>query len=306
MAKAGGPRERRFGRKQPRVALLRRRPVRDYAVITLGVLITAFALDAFLIPNRLAAGGVSGLATVIYYSLRDIGVNVPVGIQMLVMNVVLIAVAIRVRGWRFGARTIYGAVGLSLAVDALAWMPNLVPNDRLLAVLYGGAISGLGLGLVFRSRGNTGGTDIIAQLLAPKVPFGVGQILLAADAVVTIAAAIKFGPTLALYGLVAVFVSGATIDVVLEGFSVEKAAFIISERSDRVAEGILHDLKRGATGISARGLYSGEPKEMIFTVVSRNEIGTLKEIVNAVDPKALVVISDVHEAIGEGFKEIGA
>lgn len=293
-------------RRMDPARLLQHRPVRDYLVMTVGIVITAFALDAFLIPNRLAAGGVSGLATVVYYTLRDIGITLPVGIQMLVMNVALLALAIKLRGWRYGARTIYGAVALSLAVDLLAWVPNLAPNDRLLATLYGGAVTGIGLGLVFRSAGNTGGTDIIAQLLAPKVPLGTGQLLLAADAVVTVAAALKFGPELALYGLVAVFVAGTTIDVVLEGFSVEKAAFIISDRSDRVAEGILHELKRGATGIKARGLYSGQEKEMIFTVVSRNEIAALKEIVNAADPTALVVISDVHEAIGEGFKEIGA
>lgn len=286
--------------------LLQHRPVRDYLMITFGVVLVAFGLDAFLIPNKLAAGGVSGLATVIYYTAKDaFGINLPVGIQMLIMNVFLLALAIRLRGWRYGARTIYGAVALSLAVDLLAWVPNLAPHDRLLAVLYGGAISGIGLGLVFRSAANTGGTDIIAQLLAPKVPLGTGQLLLAADAIVTLAAAFKFGPALALYGLLAVFVSGTTIDVVLEGFSVEKAAFIISDASDRVAEGILHELKRGATGIAARGLYSGQEKEMIFTVVSRNEIAALKEIVNAADPGALLVISDVHEAIGEGFKEIG-
>jgi uncharacterized membrane-anchored protein YitT (DUF2179 family) len=198
-------------------------------------------------------------------------------------------------------------VALSVAVDVLApFTPHLAADDRLLAVLYGGVITGIGMGLVFKARGNTGGTDIVAQLLVEKVNLGIGQLMLIADAVVTLVAAIVLGPDLALYGAVAVFVMGATIDVVQEGLSVEKAAFIICDEPGRVADAVLHQLGRGATGIMARGLYSAEPREMVFTVVSRREIDALKALVHAVDPKAFVVIADVHEALGEGFKEIGA
>jgi len=196
-------------------------------------------------------------------------------------------------------------VGLSLAIDLLAPItPALASEDLLLAALYGGAVCGLGLGLVFKAGGNTGGTDIIAQLLSKKVPLGVGQLMLMVDAVVTIFAALKFGPELALYGAVAIFVSGSTIDLVLEGLSVEKAAFIISNESQRISSAIINDLGRGCTAISARGVYSGEAREMLFVVVSRTEIDALKSIIHALDPAALLVISDVHEAIGEGFKEM--
>lgn len=288
-------------------AVLRARPVRDYALITVGILITGWGLDAFLIPNKIAAGGVSGLATVIYYTARDYGVTLPIGVQMLVMNVALLALALRARGWRYAARTIYGIVGLSLAIDLLAtFTPHLATSDLLLAAIYGGASTGLGLGLVFKAGGNTGGTDIIAQLLSKRVPLGVGQLMLSIDAVVTLIAALKFGPELALYGAVAIFVSGATIDLVLEGISVEKAAFIISDEYQRIADAIINDLGRGCTALSARGVYSGAEREMLFVVVSRTEIDGLKSIVNALDPKALVIISDVHEAIGEGFKEMGS
>ncbi len=289
-------------------AVLKSRRFRDYTLITIGVLITAWALNAFLIPNRLAAGGVSGLATVFHYLFQDqFGWNVPVGVQMLAMNAVLIAIGIRVKGWRYGARTLYGLVLLSLAVDLLApFTPHLAAGDRLLAVLYGGAVSGIGMGLVFKARGNTGGTDIVAQLLVEKVNLGIGQLMLIADAVVTLVAAIVLGPDLALYGAVAVLVSGAVIDLVQEGFSVERAVFIICDEPGRVADAVINQLGRGATGIMARGLYSSEPREMVFTVVSRREIDQLKALVHAVDPKAFVVIADVHEALGEGFKEIGA
>lgn len=296
-----------LGRISPQ-RVLRSRPWRDYAFMTAGVLLTAWGLDVFLIPNKLAAGGVSGLATVIYYVAGERGLYLPVGAQMLVMNVVLLLVGLRLRGWRYAAKTIYGAVGLSVAVGVLARFPSVTPhlaqNDFLLGALYGGAVTGLGMGMVFKSGGNTGGTDIVAQLLTSRISLGTGQIMFLTDAVVTLAAALAFGPELALYGAVAVFVNGAVIDLVLEGISVEKAAFIVSDHNDRIGDAILYELNRGATGIQARGLYSGEEREMLFTVVSRRELDNLKQIVNAIDPTALVIISDVHEAIGEGFKEM--
>ncbi len=280
--------------------------MRDYALMTAGVIITAWGLDAFLIPNRLAAGGVSGLATVIHYTLKDHGILVPIGVQMLAMNAVLLLIAVVAKGWHYGAKTIYGMVSLAIAVDLLAPItPHLAADDRLLAVLYGGAVTGIGMGLVFKARGNTGGTDIVAQLLADSTDFGVGQMLFAADAIVTLAAALKFGPDLALYGAVAIVVTGRVIDLVQEGLSTEKAAYIISARPDEIADAILNELGRGATGLSGRGLYSGEEREVIMTVVSRRELDTLKALVHAADPQAFVVISDVYEALGEGFKEIG-
>ncbi len=286
--------------------VLKSRRMRDYVYMTIGVLITAWGLDAFLIPNKLAAGGVSGLSTVLHYVLLDRGLTVPVGVLMLAMNAVLLVVAVSMKGWRYGAKTIYGMVGLSLAVDLMApFVPHLAANDYLLAVLYGGAITGIGMGLVFKARANTGGTDIVAQLLADRTNFGVGQMMLAADAVVMITAALVFGPDLALYGAVAVFVMSRVIDLVQEGISVEKACYIISDHSDAIAEAILQELGRGATGLSGRGLYSGTEREIIFTVVSRKEIDALKALVHAADPDAFMIISDIHEALGEGFKAIG-
>lgn len=286
--------------------VLKSRRVRDYMIMTLGILITAWGLNAFLIPNKLAAGGVSGLSTVLFYTFKDQGFTIPVGVMMLAMNAVLLVVAVSFRGWRYGTRTIYGMVALSVAIDVLAPItPHLAANDQLLAVLYGGAITGIGMGLVFKARGNTGGTDIVAQLLADRTNFGVGQMMLAADAVVTLAAAIKFGPDLALYGAVAVVVMGRVIDLVQEGLSVEKAAYIISEQSDEIGKAILQQLGRGATGLKGRGLYSGEEREVIMTVVSRRELDALKALVHAVDPGAFVVVSDIYEALGEGFKEMG-
>lgn len=286
--------------------VLRSRPVRDYALMTVGIALTAWALDAFLIPNKLAAGGVSGLATIIYYVLQEeFGITLGVGIQMLIMNGVLLAIAVRQRGLGYLAKTLYGIFALSFFVEILARVtPTLASDDLLLAALYGGAISGVGMGMVFKAGGNTGGTDIIAQLVARRLPFGVGQIMLVVDAIVTLLAAFAFGPKLALYGAVAIFVASAAIDLLLEGVSVEKAVFIISDASERIAEAITSEMGRGATALDATGCYTGQRRGMLFVVISRNELDALKTIVGALDPTAMVVISDVHETIGEGFKEM--
>lgn len=286
--------------------VLRARPVRDFLLITVGLALTAWALDAFLIPNKIAAGGVSGLATVIYYWAKEtFGTTISVGIQMLVMNAVLLLVALSRRGLGYAAKTIYGIVVLSLFVELFApFTTPLGSDDLLLAALYGGAVSGLGMGLVFKAGGNTGGTDIVAQLLSRRLPFGVGQIMLVVDAAVTALAAITFGPELAMYGVVAIFVASATIDLLLEGLSVEKAVWLISDAADELGEAITHDLGRGATRVSATGVWTGMERGMLFVVLSRNEIDDFKRIVKGIDPTALVIISDVHEAIGEGFKEM--
>jgi len=193
----------------------------------------------------------------------------------------------------------------SVAVDVFArFVPHLASEDLLLAALYGGVLTGIGLGMVFKAGGNTGGTDLIAQMLSRKVSLGVGQLMLLADAVVTIIAGLVFGWQYALYAVVAIFVSGQTIDIVLEGLGTEKAAFIISDEIAAIGDAITGDLGRGATALAATGVYSGEPRGMLFVVVTRKELDDLKALVGAIDPTAMVIISDVHEAIGEGFRQM--
>jgi uncharacterized membrane-anchored protein YitT (DUF2179 family) len=286
--------------------ILKSRRLRDFGLMTVGVLMTAFALDAFLIPNKLAAGGVAGLATVIYYAVQSrFGITIPVGTQMLVMNGVLLVIAWRFRGLRYVSKTLYGAIGLSILVDLLArFTPHLAANDLLLAAIWGGAVSGLGMGLVFKGGGNTGGTDIVAQLLSRRFPLGVGQLMLVIDACITVLAAIEFGPNVALYGVVAIFVATTAIDLVLEGISVEKAVIIISDFAKEIGEAINSEMGRGATRLEATGVYTGERRGTLYVVLSRNEIDDLKAVVKSLDPTAMVIISNVHEAIGEGFKEM--
>jgi len=279
------------------------RILREYVGITVGIIITALALDIFLIPNRLAAGGVSGLATVLHYRL-----GFPVGLTMAALNILLFAIGARVHGWSYGVKTVYGAFGLSFAVDAIAPLVKslMITNDAILGTLYGGILTGIGMGIVFRNGGNTGGTDIVAQILQKYSNLGLGQLFLLVDGFVMLIAASVFGLKLALYGMIAVIIMGRVIDYIQEGVSVEKAAFVISEHTDEIADAILFKLNRGATALSSRGYYSGKQRDTIFCVVERKQIELLKQIVSAIDPKAFVIIADVHEVVGEGFKQFAA
>jgi len=222
------------------------------------------------------------------------------------MNAVLMIFVIRAGGFRYAAETIYGILALAVAIDLTApFIGNLASHDLMLASIWGGVVTGVGLGLVFKVGGNTGGTDILAQLVAPKTSLGIGQIMLIVDAIVLLLAAVVFGPELALYAAISIAIMSWIIDLVIEGFAFEKAVFIISTEYEAIGDVVTHELGRGATLIEASGVWTKERRPMLLVVLTRKEIGTLKAIVARLDPSALVVISNVHETIGEGFKEIG-
>ncbi|MDD4237594.1 MAG: YitT family protein [Desulfotomaculaceae bacterium] len=271
----------------------------EIAGVSLGVLLVALGLDMFLIPNKIAAGGVSGIATILHYL-----VGAPVGAAILVLNLPLFAMGIYRLGLRFGFRSLYGTITLSLAVDLLAPVLPVPTNDILLASLYGGVLTGLGMGLVFRSRGTTGGTDLAAMILRTYTGVNIGQLLFLVDGAVVLAAGVAFrSAELAMYALITIFIIAWLIDVVQEGLSYAKAFLIISERSGEIAEAITADLDRGATAWHAQGVYTGARREVLLSVVNRAEVSRLKEIVHGVDPRAFVILADVHEVLGEGFKE---
>lgn len=271
----------------------------EIAGVSVGVILTALGLDMFLIPNKIAAGGVSGIATILHYL-----VNVPVGAAMLALNIPLFVLGIYRMGLRFGFRSLFGTITLSLAVDALAPFLPVPTHDLLLASLFGGVLVGLGLGFVFRHKGTTGGTDLAAAVLRTYTGVNIGQLLFLVDATVVIAAGIAFDSAeLAMYALITIFVTAWLIDLVQEGFSYAKAFLIISDRPSEISAAIVEGLNRGATAWPARGVYTGTEKEVLLSVVNRSEVTRLKEIIYGVDPRAFVILADVHEVLGEGFKE---
>lgn len=268
--------------------------------VTLGVFLTALGLDMFLIPNKIAAGGVSGIATVLHYL-----VHVPVGATMLLLNVPLFIVGIYRLGLKFGFRSLYGTISLSFFIDALAPFLPVVTHDPLLASLFGGVLVGLGLGIVFKYRGTTGGTDLAAAILRTYTGANVGQLLFMVDAVVVLAAGFAFNSwELAMYAMITIFVTAWLIDLVQEGFSYAKAFFIISLQSDKIAGAVLNEMDRGATVLRGKGAYSGADRDILLVVVNRAEVTRLKDLVRSIDSSAFVILTDAHEVLGEGFKPL--
>lgn len=274
--------------------------LREFAGITSGIFLTAAAIDIFLIPNRLAAGGVSGFSTVLHYTI-----GVPVGLTMLFFNIILLITGTKIFGRAYGFKTIYGAVGVSILVDALYPFLPKITGDPMLSAVYGGIVSGIGMGIVFRYGGNTGGTDIIAQIVQKFTNIPVGKAFLFIDGTVMLTAALAFGLKLALYGMLSVFVMGWIIDLVQEGISSEKIVYIISEENEKIAEDILSKLDRGATYLSGKGAYTGKTRDVVFVVIERKQVEALLDIVRSHDQTAFVIIHDAKEVIGHGFKPWG-
>ncbi|MGI6678105.1 MAG: YitT family protein [Dehalobacterium sp.] len=279
---------------------MKKRIIKDFFGVTAGSLITALGLVIFLIPNQIAAGGLSGLATILYYLFQF-----PVGLTMFVINIPLLLLCIKELGMKFGAKSIYGTVIISLFVDLITvFIPQPWTQDAILASLYGGVLCGVGSGIVFRSGGTTGGTDLAAALIHKYAKISLGYAVLIVDALVILLAGVVFSIELALYALASVFVTGKIIDVVQEGVSYTRAALIISEDYRRISKEILNQMDRGVTSFQSKGVYTQKEREVLLCVVTQREVSTLKNIVYQVDPKAFVIVSQIHEVLGEGFKSL--
>lgn len=271
----------------------------EYFGILFGVVLTALALVLFLIPNKIAAGGVSGLATVIFHTL-----GFPVGITMLVINIPLFIFSVRELGVRFGIKTLFGTITIAIVIDYLEPLVTPITTDPFLAALYGGILSGIGIGIVFKFGGTTGGTDLGAQLLKKFTGISSGQGLLIIDSFVITIAAIFFNIELALFGLLALFATSKVIDLVQEGVYYARAAIIVSQAPDEVTKEILAKLNRGVTVLQGRGAYSGKEKDVLLVVIGQAEVSRLKMIVHSIDNSAFIIITHIHEALGEGFKSL--
>ena len=270
----------------------------DYLGITLGSLLVAVGLVAFQIPNKIAAGGVSGIAIIVYHIL-----GLPVGMVILALNIPLFLLSLKELGLGFGLRTLYGTITLSIFIDLITPQLSSLTQDILLATIYGGILVGAGLGLCFRCKGSTGGTDLAARLINKYLKVSLGQALLGIDFLVIVAAGILFNVELAMYALLALYVTSQVIDLVQEGVSHAKGAFIISNYPEEITQAIFRELDRGATALKGKGQYTGKDQEVIFCVVTRSEETQLKEVVHEVDPDAFLIVTNVHEVLGEGFKQ---
>ncbi|HEY3341051.1 MAG TPA: YitT family protein [Anaerolineae bacterium] len=275
--------------------------VSDYAFITVGALLQAVSVIVFMAPAELASGGVSGLAVITNFLIPAL----PIGIVVLVCNIPLLVLGVRfLGGMRFFVRTVVTVVLYSVMMIALQAMGiHSVTHDIVLNTLFGSVIGGVGMGLVFRAKGTTGGTDVLVQLLSRWRGLPLSQGYLVTDTLVMVLAGVVFGWEKALYALVSLYVTGLAAEAISEGVGITRAVTVITREPDSVSQAVMTHMGRGVTRWSATGAYTGEERPILYIVVSRAEVAPLKSIIADADPHAFVVIGQVQEVYGEGFKQ---
>ena len=269
-----------------------------YAQIFIGSVIGAAAYPTFLIPNNIAPGGLTGVATILNYLA-----GWPVGITALVLNIPLFLIGYRTMGKVFAFRSLVATALFTVLIDILPLKP--VSEDPLLGTLFGGVVLGIGLGLILRGGATTGGSDMIARMVHRRFSFiTVGMFLFALDFLVVLAAAIFIGGTQALYAMIDIYVCSRVIDAVMVGFGGNKACFVMTDAWQKVTGRVLNEIERGCTLLEAKGAYSGTSRPVVMCVMSRQEMTALKRIVQEEDEKAFMFITEAHEALGEGFSRL--
>ena len=270
--------------------------------IVVGTLFTALAANLFYSPADMVPGGFTGLAIVIRTLTQPlVPGGVPVWLGNLILNVPLILAAILIRGWHFMRRTFIASLLFS------AWLYlipeySLVPDDYLLAALFGGGLMGLGLGFVLLGKATTGGTDTLAALFQVLLPhLGVGRIMPVLDALVILLSVWIFGIRISLYAVISVMICGTVADRLVSGFRNAYTAYIISEKYQEIATQVMDRLGRGATRLSAYGMYTGQKRPVLMCAVSKKQIADLKEVVCSIDPDAFMILNESREIRGEGF-----
>jgi uncharacterized membrane-anchored protein YitT (DUF2179 family) len=271
----------------------------DYSFMTIGVVLSVVGLNLFLVPNKIAAGGISGIATILYYISNK---ALPLGITIAVLNIPLFVFGFRFVGKSFAIRTAYSLVLYSALAELI---PIPEAGDLLLGCVYGGVLVGAGIGLVIRYGGSTGGTDMAARILNSKSRnIGIAALMFIIDFVVIAASALSFidHPTIALYAIASLYISAKLIDFFTVGLSEAKAFYIISDKNDEIATAIISKMDRGVTSLSAKGVYSGKDRSVLLCVLKwRTEGPKLKSLVKSIDEHAFVIVADVKEVLGEGF-----
>lgn len=272
----------------------------EYLGLAFGSIIISLGLVFFLIPNKIAPGGVSGLAIVFYHLFK-----LPVGMIMLIFNIPVFLIGLKVLGKQFGPRTIFSFVLVSISTDVcdkVLRLPSTTDN-LLLSSIFGGIVLGLGLGIVFRFKGTTGGSDIVGQIINKYCNISVGIGILIVDFFVISFAGFAFrNINLAFYGFISLYFCIKIVDLILDGFDYAKCFYIITEKREEIIEAITRDMDRGGTEIKGVGFWTKKDRNILFTVVTRKEVATLRQIVKRIDPKAFVIIANVHEVVGEGFR----
>lgn len=276
--------------------------IQDYSLITIGALIVAANVPLFLKPNNVISTGVTGIGMLAYYLWRW-----PIGLVTLIINIPLVLTGIRWGGgWRFFTRTIFAVLVLTIGIDAFDRVLPPIQTEPLLYTLFGGLLDGIGIGLVLRGSGTTGGTDIVAQLLSRYRGIPFGTVFIMTNSAILLVAVVVVGIVPVLYALIVNYVSGKVVDTVQEGIGYARAAIIVSEHNQEISRAVFEQLGRGVTVFEARGGYTQNPKPVLYVVVTRSQVTLLKRLISEIDPRAFVVVSEAHEVLGEGFNPVTA
>lgn len=272
--------------------------VKEIVLIVIGTFSMALGYSFLLVPNNIASGGASGVATILHSEL-----NIPVALTVLVINVVLFAVSFKVVPLSVLIKSLVGTLLLTLFLNFTA---NSYPftDDVLLASAFGGVLVGVGVGVVIRCGASTGGSDFLAILLGKifKKKLSVATLILIIDGIIIVSAGIVYADyTLMLYTVISAYICSKVADGIIEGGNVAKSVYIISRKSEEIAKVIINDLKRGVTGIYGRGMYTSRDMTIILCIVMRDEIPKLRSVVKEIDKDAFIILSDVREVLGEGF-----
>lgn len=284
---------------------------KSYILITIGAFILAGGFVLFIDPHRIAPGGVYGIGIIIHY--LTIGMfswapeGLPIGTIGLILNIPLTILGIKILGPRFGVKTVVGFLLSSVFIDLLHILLGYAPlvDDMLLSSIFGGVLIGFGLGLIFKSKATSGGSDIIAMILAKYTRMPLGQLMIYVDSAIVLLALLAFKDwKIPMYSWITIYITGKVIDLTIQGVSYDKTLFIVSDKYEEIRDKIINDLERGGTMIKAEGMYKGQEKKLIFTNVSRREVYVLRDFIHSIDPEAFITVIDANEILGLGFKSL--
>ncbi len=277
-----------------------KRNLANLALVILGSIIMGIGYSLFLIPHHFVPGGVSGIAMIVNYFTR-----LPLGVLIMVLNIPVFIIGFKIMGRKYALRSLLGMVISSMLIDFFSQVVSLksATDDPILAAIYGGFMLGVGLGLVFRGRASTGGSDILGQILNRWTGMSVGIGIMLIDFFIISASGVAFKQLEApLYGYIVLFISSKVIDMILEGWNYTKLVYITSTKTEEIQDFILNTLDRGGTALKSRTLYLNREGETIMTVIHRKQLAELKQYVKSVDPGAFVIINDTYAVLGKGFK----
>lgn len=268
---------------------------KEYIIVALACMVMAFNINYFFIGNKLAQGGVSGLSLIIHYLS-----NIDMSYLYFALNIPLIILAYIFLGKNFLLKTLFATFVLSVFLKIFASFSEPL-EDILLAAIFGGAINGIAIGIVFYAGGSTGGIDIIAKIINKYTGIPISRILLTTDFIVLSMVAVIFGKVIFMYTLISLVISSKMIDIIQVGIYSAKGVTIITTKEDEIRKRIMEDTGRGITLIDARGGYTQKEIGMLYCVVGQYQLIKVKTIVKEVDPSAFMIVADVHEVIGNGF-----